>query len=550
MRKILSFILTLVACLGLGGLVYNNTVNAATPGFAEETYSHLFTKEHPDWSFVTDETFKEYNGKDGIHVGSGKKEVKSLTITSTNSFTNVTRVAVEARDSGTAATYAKINVSVGTTKLSAEQTLNDSSQKYIFTSPNNEQLTGNIEISVARPQLAKKAIYVKSVDVITEVSAESLVDLTFDHNYEGSKSEIRQIDQNVDVNVNELYTPVREGYVFAGWYYEKECVNQVININTAEARTLYARWEIDIYSHAVVNKDSFKTQTGKPSNSYVDFNGLHQISDVTLESKSVMLNGTNLQIKKNEGFLTNAKPLGKIESVTFKGQSDSDAKILFSQTPIDYKTAVEKGNVVLAGTDTYAAGENDRYFMIVATATFTASDIIINYVPATVKDYFEAAETKSSLKITYALDTKEPTDVDLRFGGMISADAFDSTAEYGVIVVPTTEDLTNVTPEKLAELKTKNMVMTCTPARVDEKGVASETGSYYQFAWVITNMEGHYDYAFNSVMYMVKDGKVYLSQVNKNDSVQTVAKRYVDNSVKLGLTEEQVQVLNKLLPQA
>ena len=154
---------------------------------------------------------------------------------------------------------------------------------------------------------------------------------------------------------------------------------------------------------------------------------------------------------------------------------------------------------------------------------------------------FVTTDTKSSLIVTYD-EELNPTDVDLRLGGIITTDSYLAGATYGVLVTTGTVDLTagKTTYATVAEFIVANegfKNVTCTPAQV-------ATG--YQFAWVITDMEDNYNTSLTAVMYMVYDGALYICN-SKTTSVKDTASQYITDAVKLGLTEEQVTVLEKLV---
>ena len=154
---------------------------------------------------------------------------------------------------------------------------------------------------------------------------------------------------------------------------------------------------------------------------------------------------------------------------------------------------------------------------------------------------FVTTDTKSSLIVTYD-EELNPTDVDLRLGGIITTDSYLAGATYGVLVTTGTVVLTagKTTYATVAEFIAANKGfknVTCTPAQV-------ETG--YQFAWVITDMEDNYNTSLTAVMYMVYDGALYICN-SKTTSVKDTASQYITNAVELGLTEEQKTVLGKLV---
>lgn len=163
---------------------------------------------------------------------------------------------------------------------------------------------------------------------------------------------------------------------------------------------------------------------------------------------------------------------------------------------------------------------------------------------------FVTTDTKSSLIVTYDEELK-PTDVDLRLGGIITTDSYLESATYGVLVTTGTVNLTagKTAYATVAEFLSANKDfknVTCTPARVNKSGVEDINGDYYQFAWVITDMEGHYDTTLTAVMYMVYDGALYICN-SKTTSVKATAQQYITDAATLGLTEDQVTVLGKLV---
>lgn len=162
------------------------------------------------------------------------------------------------------------------------------------------------------------------------------------------------------------------------------------------------------------------------------------------------------------------------------------------------------------------------------------------YVKGECANFIET-DTKSSLIVTYD-EELNPTDVDLRLGGIITTDSYLAGATYGVLVTTGTVNLTagKTTYATVAEFIAANKGfknVTCTPAQV-------ATG--YQFAWVITDMEDNYNTSLTAVMYMVYDGALYICN-SKTTSVKDTASQYITDAVKLGLTEEQVTVLEKLV---
>ncbi|MDE7161133.1 MAG: hypothetical protein K2N65_00070 [Anaeroplasmataceae bacterium] len=64
-------------------------------------------------------------------------------------------------------------------------------------------------------------------------------------------------------------------------------------------------------------------------------------------------------------------------------------------------------------------------------------------------------------------------------------------------------------------------------------------GEYYQFAWVITNMEGHYEDSLSAVIYMEYNNKVYFG-IAQTNSVIGVAETYLEEDL---IQSEEIKVI-------
>ncbi len=162
---------------------------------------------------------------------------------------------------------------------------------------------------------------------------------------------------------------------------------------------------------------------------------------------------------------------------------------------------------------------------------------------------FTHTETKSSLKALYDSNFM-PVDVDFRFGAKISLNSYNETATYGVMAID------NATFAGFVAGKTE--YATADEFIADHAGVkkmACPNGALledgYQFAWVMTDMEGHYKTYLTAVIYMEYDGVLYLG-VSKIKSVAQQASRYIEDhknpeNTEVILTEEQLKVLQNII---
>lgn len=155
-----------------------------------------------------------------------------------------------------------------------------------------------------------------------------------------------------------------------------------------------------------------------------------------------------------------------------------------------------------------------------------------------VKSVFESCQTMASLKL---VDT-----IDIRFGNMISANAYNTNAIYGVVASLNATDLENLTAEKIDALKAAGQGVTCVPVRVNASGVEDANGEYYQFAIVFTDVPAtDYDVEIFATMYMILDGNVYTAQV-KSASVKSVATAYLGGDTSK-FSAHTLEILNSLV---
>lgn len=162
---------------------------------------------------------------------------------------------------------------------------------------------------------------------------------------------------------------------------------------------------------------------------------------------------------------------------------------------------------------------------------------------------FIRTETKSSLKAQYDGNFM-PVDVDFRFGAKIALNSYNENATYGVMAID------NATFAGFVAGKTEYATADeFIAANAGVKKMACPNGALledgYQFAWVMTDMEGHYKTYFTAVIYMEYDGVLYLG-VSKIKSVAQQASRYIEDhnnpeNTEVNLTEEQLRVLQNII---
>lgn len=335
--------------------------------------------------------------------------------------------------------------------------------------------------------------------------------------------------------------PSKLGYNFLGWFDDPINGNKYEDLIANESMTLYAHFEKSKYSYVEI-KEIDKLTSG---NGYATYNGTHTTSNNEFDyvSYQVMMESNLIQIQKNTGYIYNTTLFGKIKSISFEFKSGS---LLVSSSPSPMQSSAANTQEINSNNNVYLPeNESDCYFYIKnSDETTQLNSIVIEYESIELGDnLLMTTQTQSSLKIAYDTDLK-PTDVDFRIGGIIPNELYYDGAVYGVIAT-NREFSFNVgktdyqsIDEYIANNAGYNLQnIVCKP-------VAVENG--YQFAWVITNMEGHYLDIFNATIYIEVGNSLYLCSPF-NGSVITTGQKYLDKALELGLTEEQQNVISNLV---
>ena len=359
---------------------------------------------------------------------------------------------------------------------------------------------------------------------------------------------------------NELTYPTKEGYAFGGWYKDAELTvawDSSVDTVTADT-TLYAKWNELNYTKITSVDELVSAQY------YIAVYG--EESYITNFDSSGWLRVGNIAYAlpitiKNEGDYYSLSYIKNGETM-YLGHSSNKASEKDECTGNNYKVSSIDYNSgwVIKFADGYIMQYNDNNgsdgfrtydsiksnYKLVDLYKINGTEIEETPVVAT---KFMESETNASLRLFYDAETLVASDVDLRFGVTLSADAYVEGAKYGVIAMPASlgeitsgiQDYTSV-EEYLAANPNCTAIAATNIAKVNESGEADEAGSYYQFAWVINNMEGHYSDGIVAVCYMEYEGKLYFNVV-KEESVLTVVDKYLALT---GLSEEVLTVLENL----
>lgn len=220
-------------------------------------------------------------------------------------------------------------------------------------------------------------------------------------------------------------------------------------------------------------------------------------------------------------------------------------------------TSAASGSDLTSMSYTFSSPVSGK-FALVITGTTPRVDInsmSITTLPASFDNY----DTKSSLWITYTAEENDfdVTETRIRFGVRIHEDIYSAGSSYGVLVVPSS--LVSGTIESYytsgtladfistmtsSSINLKKIDCTTNVAKVDEDGNASDSGKYYQFSGVLTNLEGYYDRELVAVTYIESDTGVVFANEAKY-SINSLAQYYLDNElVNDAEAEDLLQAIN------
>lgn len=312
------------------------------------------------------------------------------------------------------------------------------------------------------------------------------------------------------------------------------------NVPTAEDLSMTA------YKYTTLKGWSDGVKTYAPGeafevNALTVFNAIYEVPEkVTVEqAKEIaeLAGSTKTSFKFNcEGIVSSCEKIDdKTISITLKDLSSDVTlnvyKAKFSETIYEGDKIVVTGNLINFNNTTPQFDASAAY------------DITDNFISS-----FVHTQTKSSLKATYDSNYM-PVDVDFRFGAKIGLNSYNADAKYGVMAIDsaTFDGFTAgasdyATADEFIAAHAGVKKMECTNGALLDDG--------YQFAWVITDMEGHYKTYFTAVIYMEYDGVLYMG-VSKLKSVAQQASRYIEDhkagNPEIVLTEEQIQLLQNII---
>ena len=145
---VLTSLALVVGTFAVGGIKNTSEVEAA-----ESTYEHIFVKKGitfgentlsgKKWNFAMEEsTYIDFDSTKGIQLGSKKNPADSISLTSVESFTNISSITINT--SGANDIKANLSVKVGDATVGSTVSLTTTATPYTF---ENINLSGNVSFN-------------------------------------------------------------------------------------------------------------------------------------------------------------------------------------------------------------------------------------------------------------------------------------------------------------------------------------------------------------------------------------------------------------------
>ena len=429
--------------------------------------------------------------------------------------------------------------------------------------------------------------------LVTKVVESQRFTITFNSNG-GSDVESQKVFPNEKVNKPENPTKEKNGYTnyeFEGWYTDEEYKEKYnFDLEVTKDITLYAKWNSKTdsateifstmqtksklsakYTKNIVKQE--KTIFEKVTNNLDDWSGTYLI---TYNDKSCFDGSlTELDNPNNTQNIV-------VENNTITGEEYLNYTFTFEKNGDNYSVKSKSGyyigrNTNSNGLDSSTTASYDISIEYNSTIAIKSSGkCILNFNNASGQNRFRFFKTNQNPIALYKLKEKTTnytiTDASIRYGATIPSAAYDTNANYGLLVTSGTKldafiasnesieslysiaDANNdnkVSKEEFISALDINLEIettdynSLTPVKTDANGKADENGEYYQFGINFTSALNHIDKKLCAIAYMEIDGEIFITK-ETNYSLRTLAQKYIDEKI-LADNEDATSVLNAIV---
>ena len=419
--------------------------------------------------------------------------------------------------------------------------------------------------------------------LVTKVVESQRFTITFNSNG-GSNVESQKVFPNEKVTKPENPTKEPDGfttYNFEGWYTDEAC-SEEYNFESEVTKDiiLYAKWNsktastTEIFSSMQTKSKLLAKYTKNLEKSLkenVDHNLLinSKLGDNYTLNNATISSNKFVEMKKDDSFIQYTL------NNEVNGSINIDYNIVKTGTG-STTLSVSSYDIANNEIETLTALEFTGDMKADSGSITLSKDInLIKYIKFSINKAPGSNLRVNSLNIKYdevSTTNYTITDASIRYGATIPSAAYDTNANYGLLVTSGTKldslIASNESIESLysiADANNDNKVSkeefisalginleiettdynSLTPVKTDANGKADENGEYYQFGINFTSALNHIDTKLCAIAYMEINGEIFITK-ETNYSLRTLAQKYIDEKI-LADNEDATSVLNAIV---
>ena len=428
-------------------------------------------------------------------------------------------------------------------------------------------------------------IYNETIEIlVTKVVESQRFTVTFNSNG-GSNVESQKVFPNEKVTKPENPTKEPDGfttYDFDGWYTDEAC-SEEYNFESEVTKDiiLYAKWNSKTASATKIfssmqTKSKLSAKYTKNLEKSLKENVDHNLLINSKLGENYTLNNATIssnkfvEMKKDDSFIQytlNNEVNGSINidyNIVKTGTGSTTLSVSsydIANNEIETLTALEFTGDMKADSGSITLSKNINLIKYIKFSINKAPGSNLRVNSLNIK--YDEVSTTTNYTIT---------DASIRYGVTIPSAAYDTNANYGLLVtsgtkldalIASNESIENL--YSIADVNKDNKVSkeefisaldinleiettdynSLTPVKTDANGKADENGEYYQFGINFTSALNHIDTKLCAIAYMEINGEIFITK-ETNYSLRTLAQKYIDEKI-LADNEDATSVLNAII---
>lgn len=373
-------------------------------------------------------------------------------------------------------------------------------------------------------------------------------------------------------------------YEFAGWFTDSGLTQEYdFNSEVNEDITLYAKWN----SKTLSSSEIFTTMQTKSKLSAKYTKNLEESLKENVDHNLIV----NSDLGENYALSSANTPTSSKKYVEMKTDKGFIQYTLNNEVNksinIDYNIVKTGTGSTTLSVSSYDIADNEIETLTAleftgdmkadsGSITLSKDVNLIKYIKFSINKAPGSNLRVNSLNIKYdevsTTTNYTITDASIRYGATIPSAAYDTNANYGLLVTSGTKldaliasnesieslysiaDANNdnkVSKEEFISALDINLKIettdynSLTPVKTDANGKADENGEYYQFGINFTSALNHIDTKLCAIAYMEINGEIFITK-ETNYSLRTLAQKYIDEKI-LADNEDATSVLNAIV---